>query len=134
MSIVKGYQTIGRLAEFGEWEGVTTPELDITTDNYYPAGARTPLKLPSIGSFTDVTLTRAYDPSKDNAVESWVMRYLNGLEAPRNLTIVVLNDQNIVQTTKTYVVKPMGYKAPDGKSGDGNVSEFTLKLSCEARL
>ncbi len=134
MSIVKGYQTLARLAEFGEWEGVTSPELDITTDNYYPAGARTPLKLPSIGSFTDITLQRAYDPSRDAAVEDWVMRYLNGLEGPRNLTVVVLNDQSAVQATKTYIVKPMGYKAPDGKSGDGAVSEFTLKLSCEAKL
>jgi hypothetical protein len=134
MSIVKGYQTIARLAEFGEWEGVTSPELDIATDNYFPPGARTPLKLPSTGSFTDITLTRAYDPANDNKVEAWVMRYLNGLETPRNLTIVVLNDQNIVQATKTYVVKPTGYKAPDGKSGDANISEFTLKLACEARL
>lgn len=134
MSIVKGYQTIARLAEFGEWEGVTSPELDIATDNYYPAGARTPIKLPATGTYSDITLTRAYDPSKDNAVEAWVTRYLNGLEGSRNLTIIVLNDQNIVQATKTYVVKPMGYKAPDGKSGDNNMAEFTLKLSCEARL
>jgi len=134
MSIVKNYQILGRLAEFGEWEKVQSPELDIVTDNYYPAGARTPVKLPSTGSFTDVTLQRAYDPSKDNAVEDWVMRYLAGLEGPRNLTIVVLNDQNIVQATKTYKVKPMGYKMPDGTSGDGGVSEFVLKLSVEARI
>lgn len=134
MSIVKGYQIIGRLAEFGEWEGVQVPELDITTDDYYPPGSRTPLKLPSTGKFTDISLQRAHDPSRDNPVEAWVMRYLQGLDGPRNLTIVVLNDQNIVQATKTYVVKPMGYKPPDGKSGDGAVSEFTLKLSCEARL
>ena len=43
-------------------------------------------------------------------------------------------DSGIVQATKTYVVKPMGFKMPDGKSGDGNISEFTLKLSCESRL
>lgn len=134
MSIVKNYQTIARLAEFGEWEGVTSPELDIVTDDYYPAGSRTPVKLPSTGKFTDITLQRAYDPSRDNKVEDWVIRYLNGVEGPRNLTVIVLNDQNIVQATKTYVVKPMGYKAPDGKSGDGAISEFTLKLSCEARL
>lgn len=134
MSIVKGFQTIARLAEFGEWEGVTSPELDITIDNYYPPGSRTPVKLFSVGAFSDISLTRAYDPAKDNAVEAWVSRCLNGLDGPRNLTIIILNDQNIVQTTKTYVVKPAGSKAPDGKSGDGAVSEFTLKLACEARL
>lgn len=134
MSIVKGYQTIARLGEFGEWEGVTTPELDINTDDYFPPGARTPLKLPSTGKYSDVTLTRAYDPAHDNQVEAWVTRYLNGQEISRNMTIVVLNDQNIVQTTKTYKVLPMGYKAPDGTSGDGTVSKFTLKLSCEARV
>lgn len=134
MSIVKGYQTIARLAEFGEWEGVTSPEMDINVDDYHFPGARFPVKLPGTAKFSDISLQRAYDPSKDNAVEAWVTRYVNGLEGPRNLTIVVLNDQNIVQTTKTYVVKPMGYKAPDGKSGDGTVAEFTLKLSCEAKL
>ncbi len=133
MSIVKGYQILGRLAEFGEWENVTSPELDVTTDNYYPPGARTPQKLPSVGAFTDITLQRAYDPSKDNAVEDWVIRYLNGQESSRNLTVVILNDQGIVQATKTYTVKPMGFKPPDGKSGDGAISEFTLKLSCESR-
>lgn len=133
MSIVKGYQIFGRLAEFGEFEGVTAPELDITTDNYYPPGARTPQKLPSIGAFTDIALTRAYDPAKDNAIEDWVIRYLNGQESSRNLTVLVLNDSGIVQATKTFVVKPMGFKMPDGKSGDGVVGQFTLKLSCESR-
>lgn len=134
MSIVKGFQTLARLAEFGEWESVTSPELDIVTDNYYPAGAKLPIKLPSTATFSDITLQRAYDPGRDNAVEDWVQRYLNGLDGPRNLTVIVLNDQNIVQGTKTYKVKPMGCKAPDGKSGDGALAEFTLKLSCEAKL
>ena len=53
---------------------------------------------------------------------------------PRNLTIHVMNDQNIVQASKTYLVKPQGVKPPGGKSGDGGVADFSVKLAVEASL
>jgi len=137
MSIVKGYQITARLAEFGEWEQVDSPELDITMDDYYPPGARTPQKLISIGKFTDITLGRAYDPSRDSTVEDYVQRTLNGQDASggaRSLTIFVFNDQNILQTSKTYKVFPIGTKPPAGKNGDGGISEFVLKLAVEAKI
>lgn len=133
MSIVKNWQIIASLAEFGNWEGVESPELDITTDDYYPPGSRTPVKLPSIGKFSDISLTRAHDPTVDKRVEDWVKRVLNGTDGPRNLTVSVLNDQSVVQMTRTYVVKPIGYKPPAGKSGDSAISEFSLKLAVEAQ-
>ncbi len=134
MAIVKSYQITARLAEFGEWESVDSPELDITVDDYYPPGARTPLKLPSIGKFADIQLGRAYDPSRDAAVEDWVKKVLAGLDGPRNLTLLIFNDQNVLQASKTYVVKPTGTKPPHGKSGDGAISEFMLKLCVESQI
>jgi hypothetical protein len=134
MSVVKGFQIIASLAEFGTWEAVTQPELEIQQDDWYPPGSRFPVKLFSTGKFSDITLTRAYDPGRDAKVEDWFFRYVNGLEGPRNLMVAVLNDQNVVQSTKSYVVKPLSVKSPDGKSGDGGLSEFTIKLSCEAKI
>ena len=134
MSIVKGFQITAALGEFGEWETVDSPELDVTTDDYYAPGTRTPQKLPSIGKYADITLGRAYDPSKDNPVEDWVKRYLNGRDTARNLTVFVFNDQSAIQTSKTYIVKPTGTKPPAGKSGDGSIAMFTLKLCVESEV
>lgn len=134
MSIVKNFQITAKLAEFGEWETVNSPELDITVDDYYPAGATTPRKLISIGKFSDVEIGRAYDPSKDAPVEDWVKRVLNGKDTSRNLTIFVFNDQKAVQATKTYKVFPINTKPPSGKSGDGAISEFMVKLAVEEQL
>ncbi len=134
MSIVKGFQITAALGEFGEWETVDSPELDITVDDYYPPGARTPIKIPSVGKFSDITVGRAYDPGKDNPVEDWVKRVLNGRDSTRNLTIFVFNDQKAIQTSKTYLVKPTGTKPPAGKSGDGTISQFVLKLAVEAEV
>ena len=133
MAIVKNYQIYAQLAEFGLFEGVAQPEFDIQTDDYFPASASTPQKLPSTGKFGDINWTRAYDPSKDSRVVDWVTRYQQGIEGPRQATVFVNNDQGIVQASRTYLVKPVGYKEPDGKSGDGGISEFTLKLAVETR-
>ena len=134
MSIVKGFQITASMAEFGEFETVDSPELDITVDDYYPPGARLPQKLPSIGKFSDITVGRAYDPQKDNAIEDWVKRVLNGTDRERNLTIFVFNDQNALQVAKTYLVKPMGTKPPAGKSGDGAIAQFVVKLAVEQEV
>lgn len=134
MSIVKGFQITARLAEFGEWETVDSPELDITVDDYYPPGARTPQKLISIGKYSDIQVGRAYDPGKDSQVEDWVQRVLNGADTSRTLTLFVFNDQNVLQTSKTYKVFPIGTKPPEGKAGDGAVAMFMLKLAVEKRI
>lgn len=133
MSIVKGYQITASLAEFGEFETVDSPELDITVDDYYPPGAKTPQKLMSIGKFADIQVGRAYDPSRDNQLEDWVQRVLNGTDSSRNLTIFIFNDQQGVQHSKTYKVFPIGTKPPVGKSGDGTVSQFMVKLAVESK-
>lgn len=134
MSIVKNFQIFASLAEFGQFETVDSPELDITVDDYYPPGARLPQKLYSIGKFSDIQIGRAYDPSRDAALEDWNKRCLNGQDGPRNLTIHVLNDQNVMQASKTYLVKPIGVKPPAGKSGDGGIAEFMVKLAVESQL
>lgn len=134
MSIVKSFQITAKLGEFGEWEMVDSPELDITVDDYYPPGSRTPQKLISVGKFADIQIGRAYDPSRDAAVEDWVKRVLNGYDGPRNLTLFIFNDQNVLQSSKTYKVLPLGTKPPAGKSGDGGIAEFMLKLCVEAQL
>lgn len=134
MSIVKNFQITAKLAEFGEFETVDSPELDITVDDYYPPGARTPVKLISIGKFADINIGRAYDPTRDSQIEDWIKRVLNGKDGPRNLTIFVFNDQNAVQASKTYKVVPLGAKPPAGKSGDGAVAEFMVKLAVEAQI
>lgn len=128
MSIVKNWQIFANLAGYGTWENVDGFDLDIATDDYYPAGARIPVKLPSTGKYGDLTVSRAYDPSNDKRAMDWVKATLNGTGNPAVLTVVVINDQSVVQTTINLLVKPTGFKMPSGKSGDGGVSEFTLKL------
>lgn len=131
MSIVKNFQIYARLGEFGDFEQVQQPELDITTDDYYPPGAKIPQKLTSIGKYGDIELTRAYDPSRDAAVEDWVKRCLNGVDGARTATFFILNDQKAVQASKTFKVKATGSKPPGGKSGDGAISEYSVKLCIE---
>lgn len=131
MSIVKNFQIYAQLGEFGMFEMVQQPELDIQVDDYFPPGARIAQKLASIGKYADIEFTRAYDPSKDSKVEDWVKRCLNGLDGGRNATFFIENDQKAVQASKTYKVKATGTKAPGGKSGDGAISEFTVKLCIE---
>lgn len=131
MSIVKNFQIYARLAEFGDFEMVQQPELDITADDYYPPGAKIPQKLASIGKYGDIEMSRAYDPSRDAAVEDWVKKCLNGQDVGRNATFYILNDQKAVQASKTFKVKPTGSKPPGGKSGDGAIAEFTVKLCVE---
>lgn len=131
MSIVKNFQIYASLGEFGNFEMVQQPELDITVDDYFPAGARIAQKLNSIGKYGDIEFSRAYDPSRDSSVEDWVKRCLNGLDGGRVATFFILNDQNAVQASKDFKVKATGSKPPGGKSGDGGISEFTIKLCVE---
>lgn len=134
MSIVKNFQIYASLGAFGNFEMVQQPELDITTDDYYPAGAKIPQKLASIGKYGDIELSRAYDPSKDGPVEDWVKRCLNGRDVGRVATFFILNDQGAVQASKDFKVKPTGSKPPGGKSGDGGIAEFTVKLCVEEQI
>lgn len=132
MAIIIRSAVVPTLAEFGDWESWDGGELDIQTTDHYPAGSNTPDKLQGPHTVTDVTLTRAYDPTRDDAVEDWFIKYTAGKERPRPLTINYKNQQGVIVKTKSFgVCKPKNVARPNGKAGDGAPSEFKIVLSVQ---
>lgn len=135
MSTIMRSNVRATLGEFGDFEGFDGAEFDIQTVDHYPAGAQSPEKLTSTGTYTDVTLTRAYDPSRDAAVEDWFAAFQAGRENPRTVSVSYLNQLGVPERTRTIgPCKPKNVMPPGGKSGDGTPAEFKVVLSVEGVL
>src|SRR3990167_697197 len=115
---IQSWQVVPTLAEFGDFDTFGGGELQIQYTDYIPAGQTSPRKLPGTHTYSQITLSRGYDPRRDRAIEDWYLKFKNGVEQPRTLTLKFLNAQKIVEDTRTYpVAKPASMKLPDGKSG-----------------
>lgn len=123
------------LAEFGRWDSVSGGGLTQNMTGYTPGGERVERKLEGTNKFEDITLMRAWDPARDQAVVDWCKRVmLAGLREPKNLTKFTLSPQGAVLSALSYSVKPIGCKPPDGKSGDDSVADFTVTLAVEKEI
>lgn len=123
---------VATLAEFGDFESFDGGELDIQTTDWFPPGANTPVKLQGPHTLTDVTLTRVYDPPRDEALFDWFSLAARGMVTPRTLTVLYKNQMGIVQRERTFpVVMPKNIVAPGGKSGDGAPTELRVVLSVQ---
>lgn len=132
MSVILRSGIVATLGEFGDFEENTGGEKDATVTDYYPAGANSPLKLFGPFTTTDIQLSRAYDPSRDEALIDWVERYLQGKERPRTITVTAKNAQGVIEKSRSYgTTKPKAIKFPDGKAGDGTPAMVTVTLAVE---
>jgi hypothetical protein len=132
MSVILRSGIVATLGEFGDFEENTGGEKDAAVTDYYPAGANSPQKLFGPVTVTDITLTRAYDPTRDEPLVDWVERYLAGKDRPRAITVVARNAQGVVEKSRNYATcKPKGIKPPDGKSGDGSPAMISVTLAVE---
>ena len=123
---------VATLGEFGDFEEHTGGERDAVVTDHYPAGANSPIKLFGPITITDVVLNRAYDPTRDVALEQWVELYQRGLEQPRSITVVYRNAQGIILKSRAYTIcKPKGIKYPEGKSGDGTPTMISVTCVVE---
>lgn len=121
--------SLGEFGDFDAWDGGA---LQIQHTDYIASGQRSPEKVSSTHSFSPITLTRAYDPVRDRALEEWVGRYKEGLEGPRTFIVKFQNQQKIVQDTRTFpVAKPSELQLPPGQSGDGAIANLRLTLEVE---
>ncbi len=118
------------LGEFGTFDTVSGGELQQTVTDYTPGGSRQARKLKGGFKYSDIVLTRAWDPGRDNAVVDWMKRSIvDGIDDPRTLTKHTKTAQGGVADTKSYNVVPSMQKLPDGKAGDDSVAELSITLS-----
>ena len=125
---------VAAVAEFGDFEKVTGGGMQSNSTDHYPAGTKTPVKIPGTFSYKDITFSRAHNPLRDRPCIDWCERYLTGLDTSRSLMIKYLNRQGIVVTAETYTCHPINYDLPPGASGDNTLAEFSMTLAVEARI
>lgn len=123
------------MGEFGTFDTITGGELTQNTTEYTPGGLRTALKLPGTYTYSDITLTRVWDPLRDGSLVDWAKRNMrDGIPEPRQVTKMTKTQQGIIQDFKTYLVIPKALKTPDGKNGDNTMAEISITLAVEQEL
>jgi len=128
-------QIIPSLSGFGDFESVTGGDRVQNFTDHHEPGAKTPTKVSFTGNFTDLVITRAYTPGRDNLLVEWWKQSLSGIDTkPRQLTKKYLNTLGAVVQTETFIVKVKDVKTPDGKAGDNTVGDVTVTLVCEGTL
>ena len=127
---------IASFGEFGDFESISGGETDVATNDYYEAGAKTPHKVTGTFSYSDITLTRAFNPIRDSQLIDYERRFKNGLDGPRNVTKQFLTPigtpYGLPMIYPNCKIKAM--KTPDGKAGDSTIAEISITLSVEGRL
>lgn len=129
-------QVIASLAEFGDFEEITGGEIDGVKTDYYEAGRLSPRKIPGTHSYTNLVLTRAYDPARDTALIEWVTNVLLGTRPDRRRTCVkqVVNALGVpIQTIVYPNCEPTHIKTPDGRAGDSTIAQIVVTLAIEAQ-
>jgi hypothetical protein len=133
MPVIQHYQIVATLAEFEDFDSFSGGEFDIAQTDYTPAGRKAPIKLPGTHSFTDVTLSRAFDPTRDRKLIDWFNRYQAGQETHRSCVVKFYSAQGVIIDSMTYpICKPQKITTPNGKSGDNTPAEISITLSVEA--
>ena len=124
---------VATLGEFGDFDEYNGGAVQIAHTDYTAAGRKAPEKLTGTHSLTDITLTRAFDPKRDNALKDWFNKYQQGKETGRAVTVKHRNSQGVVINTDTYPdCRPLTYTPAPGKSGDNSVADITIALGCVA--
>ena len=94
-------QIVPILGSYGEFETITGGDAEGNYQEYWPAGARFPRMINYTGKWTDVTLTRAYIPGRDNQLKEWWTRKHAGVDPlPRTLVKQFRNAVACVQTRR----------------------------------
>lgn len=117
------------------FDSFTGGECTSNVTDYVPGGQRTARKIRGTYSYSDITLTRAWDAIRDRAVIEWAKKNIvGGIPDPRTVVKYTRNQQGIIEGKQSYQVVPKAYKTPDGKSGDDGLAEFSITLAVEREL
>lgn len=121
---------------FGTFDTFTGGELSRNVTDYVPGGENKARKIPSrTYAYSDIVITRAWDPEQDSQVVDWVNRVVvQGIDDPKTVVKYTKNKQGTIVDAKSYMVTPKAMKTPDGMHGDDSIAEFSVTLSVEREL
>ena len=130
---IQQWQIVATLGEFGQFDEVSGGELDINITDFTPGGSRSAKKVLGTSSYTDLVLSRNWDPSRDASLVDWANQSALGLADSRSVTKMSYNKQGVVIDSIVYrVCKVKNIKTPDGKNGDNSVAMVQITLSVES--
>lgn len=130
------HKIVASFSTFGDFDTISGGTLQTAVTDYTPAGATTADKLLGTTSTDNITLTRAFDPSRDNDLIEWYKTARSGADqSQRSVTKRMLNQIGAVIDSRTYgPCKPVSLDIPGGTSGDNSVANITLVLAVKDLL
>jgi len=119
----------------GSFDSITGGECQENVTDYIAGGERQARKIKGTFSYTDIVLSRAWDPLRDRQVIEWAKRNIvDGVNDSRTVIKYTRNAQGIIEGKSSFQVVPKSYKTPDGKAGDDGLAEFMITLAVEKEL
>lgn len=132
---IQKFLVVGEIDGFGRFDTVSGGDPVTNFTEYFEGGARTAEHVPSTTSYSDITLERAWDPTRDAALVAWHNSFMQGLEAPRNVTKNTLNFLGAVVRSETYAeCKPVSVLTPDGAAGSTEIAMVRVTLKVTRKL
>jgi hypothetical protein len=130
---LKKSDVVFALAEFGLFDKFSGGATQLQHTDYIPAGQKEPIKLAGTSMTSDITISRAFDPTLDSPLKDWLNKYKQGLETTRAGILRYYNAQGKIFKTDIYPrCVPKEYTPPDGANGDNAVAEVKFVLGVEA--
>jgi hypothetical protein len=120
---------------YGIFDKIQGGECTENVTDYVAGGERQARKIKGTFSYADITLSRAWDFSRDRGVIEWAKRNIvQGIPDSKTVVKYTKNAQGIIEGQSSYKVVPKSYKTPDGVAGDDGIAEFTITLAVEREL
>jgi hypothetical protein len=129
------YLIVANIVQFGDFEGVTGGELDRTVTPHFEAGANSPKKIMGTHDYTDIVLTRGFDPDRDGELDNAFRASSEaGLDFYVTCTKTFFNSLKFPQFQQSYLCKMKSVQTPEGTAGDSSIANITVTLAVEQRV
>jgi hypothetical protein len=132
---IQKFLVVGEIDGFGKFDTISGGDPVTAYTNYFEGGERTPSHVPSTTEYSDITLERAWEPSRDGALVTWHAKFMQGVEQPRNVTKKTKNFLGAVVRTETYAeCQPVSVITPDGQAGSNEIAMVRVTLKVTRKL